>query len=175
VPAARGDALSRAASRSPAQAAAVWQRAIALREALYRVFRAVAAGKGPGAADLGVIDAERRRAESRTHLDPTGRAADEAAPALQIALPEPTELEAPLWSLARSAVELLSEGDPTRLRSCPVEDGGCGWVVLDETRNRSRRWCDMRACGNQAKASRLTERRRAAREASRATASTDSR
>lgn len=31
----------------------------------------------------------------------------------------------------------------------------CGWLFLDSTRNASRRWCDMAACGNRAKAKRF--------------------
>jgi len=38
---------------------------------------------------------------------------------------------------------------------------GCGWLFLDETRNRSRRWCSMKDCGNRAKARRHYRRRRA--------------
>jgi predicted RNA-binding Zn ribbon-like protein len=177
VSASLAEGLSRAAARSPAPAAAVWRRAIALREALYRMFRAIVAGEAPDTADLDLLEAERRLTEEQTRLEPAGRAAGAPAPVLRIALPESTDLEAPLWPLVRSAVELLTEGDPTRLRACPVEDGGCGWVVLDETRNRSRRWCDMRTCGNHAKATRLTERRRAARArvSGRASGSTGSR
>jgi predicted RNA-binding Zn ribbon-like protein len=36
-----------------------------------------------------------------------------------------------------------------RLKACRGED--CRWVFLDGSRNSSRRWCDMAACGNRAK------------------------
>ena len=65
--------------------------------------------------------------------------------------------------LAYSAVELLSTVDLRHLRACPIDDGGCGWLFLDRSRNGSRRWCAMGDCGAQAKARRLTARRRAAR------------
>jgi predicted RNA-binding Zn ribbon-like protein len=65
--------------------------------------------------------------------------------------------------VAHAAVDLLCETDLTHLAMCPAEEGGCGWVFLDRSRNRSRRWCTMEACGSFAKARRLTERRRAAR------------
>jgi predicted RNA-binding Zn ribbon-like protein len=67
--------------------------------------------------------------------------------------------------VAYAAVDLLCGTDLTHLAMCPVEDGGCGWLFLDGSRNRSRRWCTMEACGSFAKARRLTERRRAARSA----------
>jgi predicted RNA-binding Zn ribbon-like protein len=65
--------------------------------------------------------------------------------------------------LAHAAVDLLLNADLGRLRVCPVEEGGCGWLFLDHSRNGSRRWCAMADCGSQAKARRLTERRRVAR------------
>jgi predicted RNA-binding Zn ribbon-like protein len=64
---------------------------------------------------------------------------------------------------AAGAVELLGGADLARLRRCPPEAGGCGWVFLDRSRNGSRRWCRMADCGTTVKARRLTERRRAAR------------
>src|SRR5438128_781338 len=47
--------LSREAARRPAEAAAVLRRAIALREAVYRVFAAQASAKPVAEADLGAI------------------------------------------------------------------------------------------------------------------------
>lgn len=65
--------------------------------------------------------------------------------------------------LAFAAVELLRTIDPEQLKECPVEEGGCGWLFLDQSRNSSRRWCAMADCGAQAKARKLTARRRAER------------
>ena len=65
--------------------------------------------------------------------------------------------------IAEAALDVLQTADMTRVRSCPVPEGGCGWLFLDQSRNGSRRWCRMADCGSTAKAKRLTERRRAAR------------
>jgi predicted RNA-binding Zn ribbon-like protein len=65
--------------------------------------------------------------------------------------------------VAHAAVDLLCHVDLTYLGMCPVDAGGCGWVFIDRSRNRSRRWCTMDSCGAYAKSRRLTERRRAAR------------
>ncbi len=62
--------------------------------------------------------------------------------------------------LADAAVALLTGPDLARVKRCPVQRGGCGWVFLDRTRNASRTWCRMADCGNQVKSRRLTERRR---------------
>jgi predicted RNA-binding Zn ribbon-like protein len=151
------------AAPSPRDADAVWRRATRLREALFRVFRSLSRGERPASDDLALIDKERHRADRETVLAASEHGGAASSPAVEIVLGESAALETPLWSLVRSAAELLTEVDPTRLRECPAEAGGCGWIVLDETRNRSRRWCDMRVCGNRAKAARLTERRREAR------------
>jgi predicted RNA-binding Zn ribbon-like protein len=65
---------------------------------------------------------------------------------------------------AAIAVDLLCHTDLERLGICPPEHHGCGWLFLDRSRNGSRRWCTMEACGSFEKARRLTERRRANRE-----------
>jgi predicted RNA-binding Zn ribbon-like protein len=63
--------------------------------------------------------------------------------------------------LAAACVELLQTIDVHQLKACPLEEGGCGWLFLDRSRNGSRRWCAMEDCGAHAKARRLTARRRA--------------
>src|SRR5215211_1676679 len=163
IPEAQRDSLVALAAASPRKAGAVWRRVIEFREALFRVFRALSRGERPPPNALAVIDKERHRADRTTVLVASDRSVDASFPAVEVVLGGAAGLEAPLWPLVRSAVELLTEADPTRLRECPAQAGGCGWIMLDETRNRSRRWCDMRVCGNRAKAERLTERRRAAR------------
>jgi predicted RNA-binding Zn ribbon-like protein len=67
---------------------------------------------------------------------------------------------------ADAALDILRSDELARLRRCPIDSGGCGWLFLDRTRNRSRRWCRMADCGTQVKTRRLTERRRAARSSS---------
>ena len=69
--------------------------------------------------------------------------------------------------LAVAAVDLLTGPDAARIKRCPVEQGGCGWVFVDRSRNSSRTWCRMADCGTAVKARRLTERRRQARAAER--------
>ncbi len=40
----------------------------------------------------------------------------------------------------------------------PVRRRSCAWLFRDTTRGRTRRWCDMRACGNRNKVRRLDTR-----------------
>ena len=65
-------------------------------------------------------------------------------------------LDCVIWPIARSAADLLTEGPLAAIRRCEGRD--CGWIFLDTSRNRTRRWCDMRICGNRAKARRHHER-----------------
>jgi predicted RNA-binding Zn ribbon-like protein len=65
--------------------------------------------------------------------------------------------------LAHAAVDLVRHVDLSQLKTCPLDEGGCGWLFLDPSRNGSRRWCSMEDCGARAKARRLTARRRMAR------------
>ena len=63
--------------------------------------------------------------------------------------------------LVVAAVDLVRTVELRQLRACPVDEGGCGWLFLDRSRNGSRRWCAMEDCGTRAKIRKLTERRRA--------------
>lgn len=51
-----------------------------------------------------------------------------------------------------SAAEGLVSGELMRIRKCA--DPRCAHVFYDGSRNGKRRWCDMRTCGNRAKAAR---------------------
>ena len=42
---------------------------------------------------------------------------------------------------------LLRRSIPPRIKVCP----GCGTAFYDETRSRTRRWCDSSTCGNRAR------------------------
>jgi predicted RNA-binding Zn ribbon-like protein len=66
-----------------------------------------------------------------------------------------------IWPVARSAADLLTSEQLNRVRVCE-DDRGCGYLFIDNTRNRSRRWCSMESCGNRAKARRHYARQRLA-------------
>jgi predicted RNA-binding Zn ribbon-like protein len=60
--------------------------------------------------------------------------------------------------IVRSFADLLISADPRRLRIC--ENERCLWIFYDESRNRSRRWCDHRTCGNLMNVRKFRERQR---------------
>jgi predicted RNA-binding Zn ribbon-like protein len=142
------------AEREPKRAAAVYELGIALREAIWAVFSALASGEIPRDADLALIGdaAAAGKARSRLVYDRSG---------VGWSLPsDDDELERPLWEIAGSAADLLTSGDHDRVKECA--SATCEWVFLDNSRNRSRRWCDMSDCGNRAKARRFQAKKRAA-------------
>jgi predicted RNA-binding Zn ribbon-like protein len=67
-------------------------------------------------------------------------------------------LDAPLAPILRSAAELLSSAELAKVRECAAE--GCAWLFLDNSRNKQRRWCDMKVCGNRNKARRFYRKQR---------------
>jgi predicted RNA-binding Zn ribbon-like protein len=73
-------------------------------------------------------------------------------------VPEGT-LESLLGTIALSASELLLSQDRSRVGQCADEDG-CGWLFLDTSKNHSRRWCDVRDCGNRARQRQFQKRAR---------------
>ena len=139
----------------------------ALRDALYRALAPRTQGRVASSPDataaLGVVHAAWVEAAGRSRLR-LAAPDDGPLPATFADLvigPQPGHLL--LDRVAEVAVDLLTRVDLTPLRACPPAEGGCGWLFLDRSRARSRRWCVMEDCGARAKARRLNDRRRAAR------------
>ncbi|TMH85003.1 MAG: hypothetical protein E6H45_10130, partial [Betaproteobacteria bacterium] len=69
-------------------------------------------------------------------------------------------LDAAMQPLVESAVGLLTSAKLERLRRCG--NSTCYWLFIDETKNHSRRWCEMASCGNVVKVRRHREKARSA-------------
>jgi predicted RNA-binding Zn ribbon-like protein len=61
-----------------------------------------------------------------------------------------------LGAVAASVADLLAHGDPRRIKVCANPD--CRWVIYDESRNRTRRWCEAAVCGSLIKVRRFRSR-----------------
>ena len=143
------------AARQPARAAAALRRAIALREAIWRVFDAFATNTHADATDLATIQEEELVALKHARFAQSG-----SDVAYQWS--DELTLDRPLWDIARAAAGLLrSKRDLARVRECGSDT--CEWLFIDKSRNHSRRWCDMNDCGNTAKVRRYRQRRRASK------------
>ena len=68
------------------------------------------------------------------------------------------DLSEPLWPVLWSLTALLASDDAARLGCCEAE--GCGWFFVDESPNRTRRWCSSEVCGNRERARRAYAKRR---------------
>lgn len=147
----RAKALLRAAEDNPAKAARVLKRAIDLREALYRIFVAVIEKRTPSEADLSEVNAVLSTLSHGARVD---RIRDGFAWDWNV---DEDQLDSILWPIALSAAELLTSDDLERVGQC-ADDRGCGWLFLDTSKNRSRRWCDINDCGNRAKQRRHYQR-----------------
>lgn len=146
-------ALERLADASPRSAATAHRRAVAVREGLHRAFRAVIEGQSPAPSDL-----DRLKHEFAESLPPARLTPDDGT--LRWTWQDREQaLERPLWPLAHDALGLLLSDDATRLRRCAADE--CGWLFVDDSKNRSRRWCSMEGCGSRAKMRRHYARSRA--------------
>ncbi|HWY43349.1 MAG TPA: CGNR zinc finger domain-containing protein [Candidatus Sulfotelmatobacter sp.] len=61
-----------------------------------------------------------------------------------------------LAAVARSAAELVTEGEETRLRLCA--NPACSLFFYDNSRTHRRRWCSMSLCGNRHKVAAFARR-----------------
>jgi predicted RNA-binding Zn ribbon-like protein len=149
--------LPPAARRRPDDAAAALGQAIVVREALFRLFLAVANGEPPPASDLAILNQSLADALGHLRVEPHDEGYTWAWDA------DDDALDAPLWPVVRSAGGLLASPLRESLRVCASQS--CGWLFLDTSRNGTRRWCSMRTCGNRAKARRHHARVRASQAA----------
>ena len=154
------DTLRNRAASHPKLAQAAYNRAIALREAIYRIFSSFSTGDSIRKSDLARLNAS--LAAALKHLRIVNREKTFVLDWHEVE----GELDLPLWMVARSAVDLLASERLPRVHECRGQD--CGWLFLDQSRNRSRRWCDMADCGNREKARRNYARKRGAAAASKA-------
>jgi predicted RNA-binding Zn ribbon-like protein len=146
--------LLQIAAHAPETAERVLQQARLLREALYRIFIAQVHRTSPPHDDVATLNSAVARAMSYARMIPS------ADGFVWGWVDEPHKLDRMLWPVVRSAMELLTSQERHRVREC-LGDDGCGWLFLDTSKNRSRRWCSMAGCGNRAKARRHYQRHRA--------------
>jgi predicted RNA-binding Zn ribbon-like protein len=136
--------LARTTSERDAQR--VLNSTVELREALAAVFYARIEGAKPRATDLETLERHFHAASLHRSLQTGG-----AHLAWSWAGAE-RDAEIPLWKLAQSAAVLLVSSDAELVKDCG--DPTCHWLFLDLSKNHTRRWCDMKTCGNRMKARR---------------------
>jgi predicted RNA-binding Zn ribbon-like protein len=149
----QGSQLLRKAARRLKDADATTDRAHRLRKTINEIFGAIADGSPsvprrwtrlrPFVADA--------FADATVHDDGHGVYEWRWAPGIDLAVV--------LHPIAASAADLLVSADLPRVSRC----ARCPWLFLDNSKNHSRRWCDMNDCGKAQKIERYVARRAAAR------------
>ncbi len=146
--------LLRAGADDASKASQAFQRALTLRECIYRVFDAVASRKTPRQDDLEQIAVAWREAQQHARLSTV-------QDGFALRWDDEPSLNRISRAVSVSAIVLLTSVQSKRIRACSGES--CDWLFVDESRNHLRRWCSMDECGNRAKMKRRAERGRLAR------------
>ncbi len=128
---------------------AALSEAVELREAIYRLACAARDRANYDAADRELLNQMAAYAPADVRLGADGT------------VERTGDIRAALASVAREAIELLGGPLAQAIRECGAEQ--CTRLYVDSSRARSRRWCDMRWCGNRAKAAAFRARHSAAR------------
>jgi predicted RNA-binding Zn ribbon-like protein len=118
-----------------------------LREALAEVFYSGLDGTVPNPGPLKVLERYFKAARSHQKLRWKKMGLAWKWPEMD------SDPEIPLWLLSSSAAGLMLSVDAQRVRACNSLE--CRWLFLDTSKNHTRRWCDMRICGNRVKARRF--------------------
>jgi predicted RNA-binding Zn ribbon-like protein len=142
----------RVASQNERESKQVFERAITLRESLFRIIKNVIEGWELSNADIELLNRECAIARNRQKLV---YSANKFVWDLKAG---EDELECMIWPIMLSGAQLLSSEELFIVKQCPSSD--CGWLFLDSSKNRSRQWCDMKDCGNLAKVRRYRERQK---------------
>ena len=142
------------AEAHPENAARIYRRSAALREAAWLAFSRIAHGKEPPRDAVEIISAEAADAQGHARLVKMDDGWRWQWPDDDIARP--------LWPIARAAADLLTSEDRVLVRECA--DDTCAWMFVDRTKNHSRRWCNENTCGSRMKVRAFRQRqKRAAR------------
>jgi len=149
VSAAAADRLVAESRKHPHQASAVLTRAKTFREALNGLAEAIDTDRQPRGDVLNTISECLANAYANGRLVPHEGT-------LQWTASTEDDLDRVVWEIGRAAGRLVVSERLGRLRACAASD--CGWWFADDTKNRSRRWCDMTLCGNREKLRRFRSR-----------------
>jgi predicted RNA-binding Zn ribbon-like protein len=141
--------LARNAASNPVKASKILAAARMCRLSLYRSFSSIANGRNPSNRDLKFFNHQLARTLQNLRIRRKGSE-------MNWIWKDHGNLERVLWPIVHSAAELLTSNERELIREC--ESQTCTWLFLDRSKNRTRRWCDMKICGNRAKWHRFYDR-----------------
>jgi predicted RNA-binding Zn ribbon-like protein len=133
------------------RAARALRQVHAVRDGIERLFSALAGGQPVAAADLALLN-------RTVTLALKHRVVTQHATSIVWTWRDLTrDASGPLWPIVFAGVELLTSDDRQYVRQCACKT--CRWLFLDTSKNHSRRWCDMKICGDRMKARAYYQRR----------------
>lgn len=144
---------------SPA-ATRAFASALELREALASLlYGGLSSSRPPNASTLETLERHFLASEAHTELVWKPAPPDQGMTSLDWEWGRfEKDAALPVWALAQFASRLLTSAQIAYVRMCESES--CRWLFLDTSKNHTRRWCDMKVCGNRMKAKRFNARRR---------------
>ncbi|GGB93298.1 CGNR zinc finger domain-containing protein [Dyadobacter sediminis] len=137
-------ALQEFAQTNISEATKAFEKAIDLRETMYALFSAIAAGTGPETFVL-----EKFNLFLSEALSKTGVSFHQDQYVTDI-VHTGISLDKPIWLVLKDTYRLLLEDDRKRIKECRK----CGWIFLDHTKNNTKLWCNPLICGSTSKSSR---------------------
>ena len=139
---------------------AVLAEALRLREALAAVLYAALEKREPAKDALKELEALLKRAADERSLTRSSSAGGASSLELHWEYKNVArKIQAPVWLLAQAAEDLLTSPQAAHVRRCASST--CQWLFLDTSKNHTRRWCDMKICGNRNKVRRFQLRQSA--------------
>ena len=135
------------ARSASSEAAAAMHTAYELRRDIWTISDTLRDGRG---ADLRLVNQLLSVAPRQPDLVRQDRAYRHALAGI--------DLKEPLWPVLWSLTALLASDDARRIGCCEAD--GCGWFFVDESPNRTRRWCSSEVCGNRERARRAYAKRK---------------
>jgi predicted RNA-binding Zn ribbon-like protein len=149
--------LRKRAETRPREAEVAYRSVLRVREVLGRLFGAIARDRPHGDA-LKDFNGLLGQALERMRVAPSGKGR-RGERGLQLGWRDLGEdLDSVIWPVVWSAASLIVSEEAPQIRICGGPD--CGWMYVDRSRNRLRRWCQMETCGTRAKSRRRYARAR---------------
>jgi predicted RNA-binding Zn ribbon-like protein len=132
----QGKLLRKQADQDDANAWDALQKAVSLRELLYRLFSKLAKQFEPAQEDMSAL--VKLYADTISHGVFLRK-----GECFTVDWEVDAKFDAILWPIIYSSGQLLLSEKLMRVKECP----NCGWLFIDTSKNQNRRWCSMNTCG----------------------------
>ena len=129
-----------------------FEQVLGFRKILHALVEAIARSESVAPWILNAINAQLRKLNGYTEILPSDEGFTKR---FFLEIHTPSQLLAPV---AEAAADLLCYGNPAYVKKC--ENPSCVLYFYDGTKNHSRRWCSMKACGNRTKVAAFYQRQR---------------